>query len=169
MSTVEHKFTSNKVGETLKNFSSLKKGDLILADRAYGTITSILHCLTSGADYVFRLKCNAFSLYDADGKRIHLNEKLFGATEDKSIEFTAYFKDGKKLMPIRICAIKKNAEGIAKSEKRIKRHESKNQTTYSDESKIMNHYIVIATSISSDFNADNILALYRYRWLIEPC
>ena len=31
----------------------------------------------------------------------------------------------------------------------------------------MNHYIVIATSISSDFNADDILALYRYRCQIE--
>lgn len=167
MCTVEYKFTNNKVGETLKNFSTFKKGDLILADRAYGTITSILHCLASGADYIFRLKYNAFSLYDINSRRIDLNEKLSKATETKSIDFTAYFKDGKKLILVRVCAIKKNTEGIAKSDKRIKRRESKNQTTYSDESKLMNNYIVVATSVSSDISADEILGLYRYRWQIE--
>ena len=62
MCTVEYKFTTNKVGETLTNFTTFKKGDLIVADRAYGTIKSILHCLSSGADYIFRLKYNAFNI-----------------------------------------------------------------------------------------------------------
>jgi hypothetical protein len=110
MCTVEYKFTTNKVGETLLNFATFRAGDLILADRAYGTITSILHCIGSGADYIFRLKHKAFLLYDKMGKEINLNEKLTEANETESIDFMAYFKKGKRLMPVRICALTKNAE-----------------------------------------------------------
>jgi hypothetical protein len=102
MCTIEHKFTTNKVGETLTNFTTFKKGDLVIADRMYGTITSIMHCLACGADYVFRLKHNAFLVYDADGNQINVNEKLSCATETEAVDFCAYFKKGKKLIPIRI-------------------------------------------------------------------
>ena len=167
MCTVGYKFTTNKVGETLTNFNFFKKGDLIIADRAYGTITSIMHCLSFGADYIFRLKYNAFNLYDINGKQISLNQKLAEATESKKVDFIAYFKKGKKLIPTRICAVKKSTEAIEQTIKRTKRRESKNMTTYSYESKQMNNYIVIATSLTCDINPIDILELYRYRWQIE--
>jgi hypothetical protein len=167
MRTVEYKFTNNKVGETLKNFTMFTQGDLIIADRAYGTLTSILHCISLGADYIFRMKYNAFSLYEITGEKFNITKKLADATNTKSVDFIAYFKNGKQLTPIRICAIKKNEDGVAKSEKRIKRRESKNQTTYSDDSKLMNHYIVVATSLQSAISAKDILELYRYRWQVE--
>ena len=167
MCTVGYKFTTNKVGETLTNFNFFRKGDLIIADRAYGTITSIMHCLSFGADYIFRLKYNAFNLYDINGNQISLNQKLTGATESKKVDFIAYFKKGGKLIPTRICAVKKSVEAIEKTKARTKKRESKNMITYSYESKLMNNYIVIATSLQCDISANDILELYRYRWQIE--
>lgn len=167
MCTIGYKFTTNKVGETLTNFDFLKKGDLAIADRAYGTITSIMHCLALGADYVFRLKHNSFFLYDMDGKLINLNEMLLLDAEAKNVDFVAYFKKRGKLMPTRICATRKSEEAIEKTKARTKRRESKNMTTYSDESKLMNNYIVVATSLPKEIGADDILELYRYRWQIE--
>lgn len=43
----QFKITEQSTGESLKNFE-IKGKDLIIADRAYGTITSIKHCLKSG-------------------------------------------------------------------------------------------------------------------------
>jgi len=45
----QFKLTEQSIGESLKNFN-MKEKDLILADRAYGTITSIEHCLKSGGE-----------------------------------------------------------------------------------------------------------------------
>ena len=167
MQTVEYKFTTNKVGETLKNFKSFKSGDIVLADRIYGTITSILHCIGSGADYIFRLKHKAFLLYDESGMEMDLNGRLSEIAGTGNVDFNAYFKKGEKLMPIRICAIKKDSAAIEKSKKRVKKLESKKQLKFSDESRFMNDYIVVATSLSWDIPAAEILELYRYRWQIE--
>ena len=167
MRTVEYKFTGSKVGETLLNFTGFKSGDIVLADRMYGTITSILHCIESGADYIFRLKHKAFLLYDRAGKEINLNEKLSEASESKSIDFTAYFKKGKRFVPVRICAVKKDAAAIEKNKIRYQKLESRRQRKFSDESKFMGNYIVIATSLSPNISSSDILELYRYRWQIE--
>lgn len=167
MRTVEYKFTASKVGETLLNFTGFKSGDIVIADRMYGTIKSILYCIESGADYVFRLKHKAFLLYDCAGQEINLNEKLSEATESKSVDFTAYFKNGKQFVPVRVCALKKDAAAIEKSKLRYKKLESRRQRKFSDESKFMSNYIVIATSLSFDIQSSDILELYRYRWQIE--
>jgi hypothetical protein len=167
MRTVEYKFTNSKVGETLKNFSSFRSGDIVIADRIYGTMSSILHCMASGADYIFRLKHKAFLLYDESGTELKLNEKLLEASEAESVDFTAYFKKGKKLVPVRICAVKKNSAAIEKSKIRTKKLESKKQMIFSHESKFMSNYIVVATSLSPDIPSSDILELYRYRWQIE--
>ncbi len=56
-------------GESLKNFT-LAKGCLVIADRAYGTIKSIEHCLASGGDFIIRIKNKAFNIYDASGRKL---------------------------------------------------------------------------------------------------
>ena len=47
----QFKITEQSTGETLKNFTS-SKGCLVIADRAYGAIKSIGHCLLAGADFI---------------------------------------------------------------------------------------------------------------------
>ncbi len=56
-------------GESLKNFT-LATGCLVIADRAYGTIKSIEHCLASGGDFIIRIKNKAFNIYDASGRKL---------------------------------------------------------------------------------------------------
>lgn len=63
--------TEQSTGESLKNFTFCK-GCLVIADRAYGTIKSMEHCLDAGADFIIRIKNKAFNLYDKDGQKIGL-------------------------------------------------------------------------------------------------
>lgn len=60
-------------GESLKNFETKEK-DLIIADRAYGTITSIEHCLHSGDEFMIRIRNKSFNLYNKQGKKILLSD-----------------------------------------------------------------------------------------------
>ena len=51
----QYKITSQKTGESLTNFE-ITSDDLYLGDRAYGTKTSMEHCLAGGGDFVFRIR-----------------------------------------------------------------------------------------------------------------
>ena len=65
----QFQLTEQSTGESLKNFE-IKEKDLIIADRAYGTITSIEHCLKSGGEFIIRIRNKSFNLYDEQGKKI---------------------------------------------------------------------------------------------------
>ena len=51
----QFKITQQSTGESLKNFKRTK-GCLVIADRAYGTIKSIEHCIKAGGDFIIRIK-----------------------------------------------------------------------------------------------------------------
>ena len=51
----QFKLTEQSTGESLKNFN-IEEKDLTIADRAYGTIRSIEHCLNNGGEFIIRIK-----------------------------------------------------------------------------------------------------------------
>lgn len=69
----QFKLTEQFTGESLKNFD-MKEKDLIIADRAYGTIRSIEHGLKSGGDFIIRIKNKPFNLYNKQGEKILLSD-----------------------------------------------------------------------------------------------
>lgn len=102
----QFKITDHSTGESLKNFTFVK-GLLVIADRAYGTIKSIEHCLAAEADFIIRIKNKAFNIYDADGRKLVFTDWLRTVGE-KAGELNVYIKNSqKKLVPLRICACKK--------------------------------------------------------------
>lgn len=162
----QFKLTEQSTGESLKNFE-IKEKDLIIADRAYGTITSIEHCLNRGGDFIIRIKNKPFNLYNQDGDKILLSDWLKTICE-KAEELTIYIKgSNKNLIPLRICAVKKTKEEILIEKKRLKRLESKKQTTYSEDTKFTHQFVFVITSLPSSVSAEKILEFYRFRWQIE--
>ena len=156
-----YNITTNKTGERLANFN-LSKGDLVLADRVYGSTTGIKHCNERGADYILRVRANGLSLCTENGEKF----KLYDYMKDKEIgECNVYAKakDG-ELLPVRICFKKKDAEAIDKTQKRLHKRETHRQFTISDKTKAFNEYIVVVTSLGSEVNASEVLDVYRYRW-----
>ena len=162
-----YKITKEIVGESLTNFK-FEKGDLILGDRAYGTITGIEHCLACGADYLLRLRTNCFNIYDVDGNKIEILSIVKDLKHEESTEFTGYIHRAKKEnIPIRVCVLRKDKVACENSRKRLAKNETKKQRAYSDEAKKLNEYIVVATSLPQSISRDDILETYRYRWQIE--
>ena len=100
----QFKITGQSTGESLKNFT-LSKGCLAIADRAYGTVKSIGHCLAAGGDFIIRIKNKAFNIYDAGGRKLVFADWLSTAGETAG-ELNAYVRNSeKKLLPLRICAV----------------------------------------------------------------
>jgi hypothetical protein len=159
-----YNITTNKVGEKLSNFS-LSKGDLVLADRAYGTAASILHCNECGADYILRMRANGLSLCDENGNKINLYEHMADVGIGNYCCFAKTKDNG--LSPVRICFKKKDPEALEKTRKRLHKRETKRQFIISDDTKAFNEYIVVITSLPDSVSASDVLDAYRYRWQVE--
>lgn len=162
-----YKITKQSTGESLTNFT-FHPGELVMGDRAYGTITGIKHCISCGADYLLRLRSNCFNIYDSNGDRIEILSAVEGLKYDESTEFKGYIHCGKnESIPIRVCIKRKGTEACVKSRKRLARYESKKQQTLSDKAKCLDEYIILVTSLPDSISRDDILETYRYRWQIE--
>jgi len=149
----QYKITAQKVGESLTNFV-VKAADLFLGDRAYGTKTSMEHCLKNEGNFIFRIRRNAFNIYDKRGAEIGLIKKLKSIKKDKTLKLRCFFLNSDdKLVPIQICAMIKPKDIVENPE---------------DDTDFMNNFIVLATSILDPrISAKDILELYRLRWQIE--
>jgi len=166
LNPVEAIATTGKTGEKLTNFNKFAEKDIILADRAYGTITSIEHAKSLGADFVIRLKYDAFNMFDEKGERFDMTKAIKGIKEGESAEFNLNYLRNKELIPIRICVYRKTDEQAENSERSIKKsNKRKGRTEPSVIQLFYGNYVIVATSLA--FERDKILELYRQRWQIE--
>ena len=165
--SVYHAITEEYVGEKLSNFA-LRKGDLAIADRAYGTLGSIGHCIDNGADYILRLRTNCFKIYESGGEKIDVVSRFqaLGFEECGEIPGFIHLVDG-RTVPVRLCVRRKSKEAFEKSKKKLRRRESKRGNKLSDATVRFNEFIVLATSLPQSIPAEDILETYRYRWQIE--
>jgi hypothetical protein len=126
------------------------------------------HCLQSGANFILRLRYNAFKLYDKDGNEISLLNSLSDVTSGKAKDIEVYVKlSALGLTKMRICAVKIPDDKLEKVERRNKRKDSKKCKTTSKEAKVMSKYVVVITALPSRITANDIISLYRFRWQIE--
>jgi len=162
----QFKITEQSTGESLKNFT-LTKGSLVIADRAYGTIKSIEHCLAAGGDFIIRIKNNPFHIYDENGRKLVLSDWL-RTIGNTAAQLKVYIKNSeKKLVAVRICACKKTEAEIAAEKIRIRKMESRKQRKLSDDTVFTHNYMFVITSLPSEISADQILSCYRLRWQVE--
>ena len=161
------KITTHKIGETLLNFD-IRKNWLVLADRAYGSLVGIEHCLKSHANFIIRLKYGAFNLYNKDGSELNLLEKLRGVTSDTAVDIEVYVNlNNLGFTKLRICAIKIPDDKLNKVERKLKRNDSKKQRKTSKNALNMAKFVVVITALPNSISADEIISLYRLRWQVE--
>jgi len=157
-------------GEKLTNFKQFKKGDIVMGDRAYGTLPGIAWLLQQGADYVLRIKVCGITLYNGRNQEIDLLERLKGLKEGKTADIVGKCIINGRYEPIRICVLRKDKESERAGLKRLKKENQRKQggkavTKLQRES---NKYIMVATSLGKgEASAAQILDLYRLRWQVE--
>lgn len=167
MRSESYNITEQKVGESLVNFE-FKPHQLVIADRGYSNISGMKHCSAMKADYILRMRANNFTLYDEDGKKVNLPDILSKQTNAGCVDISLHAGNlSGESIPIRICAMRKSPEAIAKMAKELNRKESKKQYKISQEAKLFNEYMVLVTSLPDSVTAEQVLETYRLRWQVE--
>lgn len=167
MASLEYKITDAQAGESICNFT-LKPGFLVMGDRAYASIKSIEYCHKSGAEYIFRLRKNSFTVRNEHNEKIDLTAVLERLDADEHVDLLAYATNlSGDTVPVRICAKRKTPEAISQTQKKLRRKESKDQRIISEDTKTFNEYIVVVTNLDSTISAEQVLETYRLRWQVE--
>jgi hypothetical protein len=167
MTSDTFKITKEETGETLSNFD-FRRGDLVVADRAYGTLKGINHCLNCGADYILRLRTNCFAVYDGNGNTFDIAGGFADLKSGESSEAAVFaILPDKTRIPVRICVKRKDKEGCEKSRKRLERRASRKGTDLQEKTVVFNEFIVVVTSLPNSVSAEEVLETYRWRWQVE--
>jgi len=170
LSACEFVVTGMDTGEKLTNFKGFKKGDIVMGDRAYGTLPGIAWLRQQGADYVLRIKILGITLYNGRNREIDLPGRLKGLKAGKTADIAGKCIINGEYEPIRICALRKDRESERAGLKRLRKENQRKRggkavTKLQRES---NKYIMVATSLGKEeATAAQILDLYRMRWQIE--
>jgi len=158
--------TTVSEGEKLTRYE-IAPNDIMIADRIYGTTVGIEHVTSSQGSYILRLRSKAFGLYDSAGKKLKLLSYIGQLQAYENVDIGCFYKlPTGEFKPIRIVVMKKDAEAIEKSKRKLVKRATRMQMKPAQaETVLHNEYIVLATNL--DFTNEQILELYRARWQIE--
>ena len=160
--------TKPDVGESFVNFE-INKGDLLIADRAYGRFKGMQYVVDNGGDFLTRYKSKAFSLLDQNENTINVVEELKGLTfgDIKDVSLRAAVKKATRKLGLRLCAIRKSDKEAEESIKKVLREQKRKQRSINQDTVELHRYVILLTSLPKNISAENIMELYRLRWQIE--
>jgi IS4 transposase len=165
--------TDRREAEALDRGAAVR-GEVRIGDR-YFARADRLHAFRqqteNGADFIVRLRWNAFRLQDEDGKSFGLIQHLRSLPIDaEPHEVMVQARRGKAapVLPLRLIVLRKPPEAAAGTRKRLSREASRKQKEIDPRSLVAAEFIILATSLAAEhYPAEEVLAAYRLRWQIE--
>ena len=171
-STIDHvELTDYQGGETLNRFS-LRRGDVVIADRGYAHLSGLAPIAIGHGDFLVRIPWSSVPLEHHDGKPVDLFSFLRGLPEGEVGEIDVRIRSNAKrnlpAVPVRLIAVRKSEAAAANTRIKLTKAASKKRRTPDPRSLEAAAYTFIITSISSEtLSAKQVLDLYRFRWQIE--
>jgi len=169
---IDHiELTDSKAGETLKRFP-LKAGDIIVGDRGYAHRRGIFQAVKTGADFLVRLNWQNVPLEQPSGQPFDLLEALRGipdaAAGDFHVRVRSSSKDKIPAIPGRLVATRKSEAAAEAARLKVMKEATRKGRTVDPRTLESAGYVFVLTSLSAeDLPAEDVLALYRFRWQIE--
>jgi hypothetical protein len=158
-----------RTGEHFAQFP-IKKGDYIIADRAYSRGSGIDYATSQGAFICVRVNTSVMVFLDAQGKRFPMMDRLgeLGiAGRVGSWPVIVSVPNGAEI-PGRLCAVRKSEEAIRLAHKKLRRNASKKGNKLKPETIFFAQYVILFTTFPDKaFNPASVLEWYRIRWQIE--
>lgn len=160
--------TNVKGTESLERFS-VRAGEILIGDRAYGNRAGMTYVARQGAFFVVRFPWPAVPLESADGQSFGLLDALRSLPEAGVGEFAVRFAapDGKHV-EARLVATRKSEPAAARARQQALRQKTKKGVGKVDLRTLeLAGYFFVLTNLSPDVSAESVLQLYRLRWQIE--
>lgn len=159
--------TTPALGETLKRYQ-IAPGDVLIADRGYAHPAGIAHVIDHQGDVLIRCNLVTLPFTDRNGQALDILAHLRTLSVGEAGDWPVAVRFGKRLIPGRLCAIKKSAAATAKAEQRVRRESQRGQSVIRPETIEAAAYVFVFSTLTRDtLGADGVLELYRMRWQIE--
>jgi len=155
-------------GDSFTQFK-ITRGDHVIGDRGYSHINGVEHIAAQGGVVLVRLNPVSLPLFTAAGPRFPLLRRIATLrTAGQVGEWPVVVHGDKRLIPGRLCAVRKSAEAITLAEKRLKQTASRKGREIQPETWEYVKYVMVFTTFSPRrFTAVEILQWYRIRWQVE--
>lgn len=155
-------------GESLERFT-FRAGEIVIADRGYGTRKSLAHAAQAGAFFITRISWSNLPLELADGSAFDLIEALRSMREAQPGEVAVRFRGpAGRDVPCRFIAVRKSEPAAERTRQAIladgRRHGNPTIDLRTLEAA---GYVFVLTNLPENLSAESVLQLYRFRWQIE--
>jgi hypothetical protein len=155
-------------GESLERFT-FRPGEIVIADRAYGTRKGLAHAARAGAEFIVRFAWSNLPLENKDGQPFDLLASLRSLPEANAGEFAVQFRapNGEPIA-CRLVAVRKSESAAEQARHKILATGRRTGNPKIDARTLeAAGYVFLLTNVPSELTAGSVLDLYRFRWQIE--
>lgn len=166
MSSLE--LTTAHGGETLLRHP-IQSGEVVVADRGYGSQKQIVTTLQVGAHVAIRLLPKQVPLWTPEGERVDALSLATTLTKDGELgDWPCEIHYRKKQYPVRLVILRLDQGGRERGQRRAQEKAWKNQHSLSERSVAAADYLMVVTDLPQEqFPAQEVVDLYQLRWRIE--
>ena len=160
--------TDNHTAESVTVFA-IESGTIYIADAGYGKGKNIAHIISCQADALFRVTPNQISLAEDEKGTIKIDMTKKLDTQRNLLDFTCYVHTEKgAYVPVRMIASRLPEDKALLARERLIRKAKKKQTKNIKEATfVYGGWIILMTTLGSDYSTEDLLTMYRARWQIE--
>jgi Transposase DDE domain len=167
----EIQLTQAEGGETFFRFE-FDPGEVVVADRGYANRPGLAHVVEAGAEFIVRLNSSSVPLQQPGGGEFRLLETLRTLPEGQAQAFDLEIQPDPRehlaALPVRLAAVRKSEEAAEEARKKALREAAhKGQKLKPETLELTGYVLVLTSTTATDFSAEEILEIYRFRWQIE--
>lgn len=147
----------------------IARGDHLLGDRGYCHVSGVEHIAAQGGFVLVRLNPLSLPLFTPQSRRFPLLQRLATLRVAEQVgQWPVVVHGAQRVIPGRLCALRKSEEAIKLTMKKLKRKASKRGREIQPETWEYAKYVMVFTTFSPQwFSAAEILQWYRIRWQVE--
>ena len=146
----------------------VKRDDLVLADRAYGTPPGVAHVCQAGGDVVVRINLTRLPVFTEKDRRLGILTRLRTLRVGQIGDWPAWVHTKAGRIPGRLVAVKRTAAAARLAQRQLERKARRKQRRVSAASREAARYVFVWTSLpDKDYPRQAVMELYRLRWQIE--
>jgi len=151
--------TDINTGERLSNFKDIRKGDIVVGDRAYGNMPGIAHVRKFGADFALRVRGWKHAFFDEKNRKMDMSGLLSALKEGEAADISARCLVDGRYEPVRVCALRKDAESEGAGLKRLTKENQRKKggRPVSQAQRESNKYVIVATSLGKEASAAQVM------------
>ena len=155
-------------GETLRRFD-WEAGELAIVDRGYANAPGIAWVIDHGADVLVRVNRGSLPLFDRDGTRIDVLQRLRALRVDSPCEWTVQIdhveKKKHRIIQGRLIAVRLPEQKAAEARQRVRREYGSDTTAEQLEG--ASFVALFTTTPRNRLSTKRCLHAYQLRWQIE--